>query len=76
MKKIIIIAFCISLIQSCNKDDKSLGIPDIFNLIGGTNEVTINQTIDGNSVPRLVYVKTPQNLNSSLSYPIVFFFHG
>jgi polyhydroxybutyrate depolymerase len=23
-----------------------------------------------------VYVKTPQNLNSSLSYPMVFFFHG
>jgi poly(3-hydroxybutyrate) depolymerase len=38
--------------------------------------MTINQTIDGNSVPRLVYVRTPQNLNSSLSYPIVFFFHG
>jgi polyhydroxybutyrate depolymerase len=38
--------------------------------------VIINQTIDENSVPRLVYVKTPQNLNSSLSYPIVFFFHG
>ena len=76
MKKIIIIAFCITLIQSCNKDDKATDIPDIINLIGGTNEVTINQTIDGNSVPRLVYVKTPQNLNSSLSYPIVFFFHG
>jgi polyhydroxybutyrate depolymerase len=76
MKKIIVIAFCISLIQSCNKDDKATDIPDILNLIGGTNEVTINQTIDGNSVPRLVYVKTPQNLNSSLSYPIVFFFHG
>ena len=76
MKKIIVIAFCISLIQSCNKDDKATDIPGIFNLIGGTNEVTINQTIDGNSVPRLVYVKTPQNLNSSLSYPIVFFFHG
>jgi polyhydroxybutyrate depolymerase len=76
MKKIIIIAFCISLIQSCNKDDKATDIPDILNLIGGTTEVTINQTIDGNSVPRLVYVKTPQNLNTSLSYPIVFFFHG
>jgi polyhydroxybutyrate depolymerase len=76
MKKIIIIAFCISFIQSCNKDDKATDIPDILNLIGGTNEVMINQTIDGNSVPRLVYVKTPQNLNSSLSYPIVFFFHG
>ena len=76
MKKIIIIVFCISLIQSFNKDDKATDIPDILNLIGGTNEVMINQTIDGNSVPRLVYVKTPQNLNSSLSYPIVFFFHG
>ncbi|MFT6960245.1 MAG: polyhydroxybutyrate depolymerase [Polaribacter sp.] len=76
MKKIIVIAFCISLIQSCNKDDKATDIPDILNLKSGTNEVTINQTIDGNSVPRLVYVKTPQNLNSSLSYPIVFFFHG
>jgi poly(3-hydroxybutyrate) depolymerase len=79
MKKIIIIAFCITLIQSCNKDDKITDIADttgILNLIGGTNEMTINQTIDGNSVPRLVYIKTPQNLNSSLSYPIVFFFHG
>ena len=79
MKKIIIIAFCITLIQSCNKDDKITDIVDttgILNLTGGTNQVTINQTIDGNSVPRLVYVKTPQNLNTSLSYPIVFFFHG
>ena len=79
MKKIIIIAFCITLIQSCNKDDKITdiaGTTGILNLTGGTNQVRINQTIDGNSVPRLVYIKTPQNLNSSLSYPIVFFFHG
>jgi polyhydroxybutyrate depolymerase len=76
MKKIIIIAFCISLIQGCKKDDQETDIPDLLNLIAGTNEMTIHQTIDGNSVPRLVYVKTPQNLNSSLSYPIVFFFHG
>ena len=79
MKKIIFITFCITLIQSCNKDDKITDIADtigILNLTGGTNEMRINQTIDGNSVPRLVYIKTPQNLNSSLSYPIVFFFHG
>jgi polyhydroxybutyrate depolymerase len=79
MKKIIIIAFCITFIQSCNKEDKITDIADttgILNLRGGTNEITINQTIDGNSVPRLVYIKTPQNLNSSFSYPIVFFFHG
>jgi polyhydroxybutyrate depolymerase len=76
MKKIIITAFFIYLTQSCNKDDKATGTTDILYLIGGTNEVIINQTIDENSVPRLVYVKTPQNLNSSLSYPIVFFFHG
>ena len=79
MKKIIIIIFCIFLIQSCNNVDKIADIADttgILNLIGGTNKMTINQTIDGNSVPRLVYIKTPQNLNSSLSYPIVFFFHG
>ena len=79
MKKIIIIIFCIFLIQSCSNVDKIADIADttgILNLIGGTNKMTINQTIDGNSVPRLVYIKTPQNLNSSLSYPIVFFFHG
>jgi polyhydroxybutyrate depolymerase len=79
MKKIIIITFCISLIQSCSNVDKITDIADTtgsLNLIGGTNEMTINQTIDGNSVPRVVYVRTPQNLNSSLSYPIVFFFHG
>ena len=79
MKKIIIIIFCIFLIQSCNNVDKIADIADttgILNLIGGTNKMTINQTIDGNSVPRLVYIKTPQNLNSSFSYPIVFFFHG
>jgi polyhydroxybutyrate depolymerase len=76
MKRIIIITFCISLIQSCSKEGQATDIPDILNLIGGTNEVTINQTIEGNTVPRLVYVQAPQNLNSSLSYPIVFFFHG
>jgi polyhydroxybutyrate depolymerase len=79
MKKIIIITFCISLIQSCSNVDKITDIADTtgsLNLIGGTNEMTINQTIDGNSVPRVVYIKTPQNLDSSLSYPIVFFFHG
>jgi polyhydroxybutyrate depolymerase len=79
MKKIIIITFCISLIQSCSNVDKITDIADTtgsLNLIGGTNEMTIYQTIDGNSVPRVVYIKTPQNLDSSLSYPIVFFFHG
>jgi polyhydroxybutyrate depolymerase len=76
MKKIIIITFCISLIQSCSNVDNITDTTGILNLIGGTNEITINQTIDGNSFPRLVYIRTPQNLNSSLSYPIVFFFHG
>ena len=76
MKKIIVITFCITLIQGCSKDEKAADISDVLNLVGGINELTINQTIDGNSVPRLVYVKTPQNLNSSLSYPIVFFVHG
>jgi polyhydroxybutyrate depolymerase len=76
MKKIIFIAFFISLIQGCKKEDQQTEIPGLLNLIAGTNEMTIYQTIDGNSVPRLVHVKTPQNLNSSLSYPIVFFFHG
>ncbi|MFT6699489.1 MAG: polyhydroxybutyrate depolymerase [Porticoccaceae bacterium] len=76
MKKIIFIVFFISLIQGCKEDGQETDIPDLLNLITGTNEMTIYQTIDGNSVPRLVYVKTPQNLNSSLSYPIVFFFHG
>jgi polyhydroxybutyrate depolymerase len=76
MKKIIVITFCITLIQGCSKDEKAADISDVLNLVGGINELTINQTIDGNSVPRLVYVKTPQNLNSSLYYPVVFFFHG
>jgi polyhydroxybutyrate depolymerase len=79
MKKIIITTFCVFLIQSCSNVDKITDIPDttdILNLIGGTHEMTINQRIDGNSVPRVVYVRTPQNLDSSLSYPIVFFFHG
>jgi poly(3-hydroxybutyrate) depolymerase len=76
MKKIIVIVFCVFLIQGCKKEDQLTDIPDLLNLIAGTNEMTIHQTIDGNSVPRLVYVKTPQNLNSSSSYPIVFFFHG
>jgi polyhydroxybutyrate depolymerase len=51
-------------------------MPEVLNLEVGTNEMTINQIIDGNSVPRLVYVKTPKNLNNSSSYPVVFFFHG
>ena len=78
MKKLLLIFGTVLLICSCqdNTSYSEEDIPDISNLISGTNEVTINQIIDGNSVPRLVYVRTPQNLNSSLSYPIVFFFHG
>ena len=55
MKKIIVIVLCISLIQGCTKDDKVTDIPDVLNLIAGTNEMTINHTIDGNSVPRLEF---------------------
>ena len=78
MKKLLLIFGTVLLISSCQDNTSYMeeDLPDIINLIGGTNEVTINQIIDGNSVPRLVYVRTPQNLNSSLSYPIVFFFHG
>ena len=78
MKKLLLIFGTVLLISSCQDNTSFIeeDIPDIFNLIGGTNEVTINQIIDGNSVSRLVYLRTPQNLNSSLSYPIVFFFHG
>ena len=79
MKKIIIIIFCIFLIQRCSNVDKITDIADttgILNLTGGTNQVTINQIIDGNSVPRLVYIKTPQNLNSLLSTQLYSFFTG
>ena len=78
MKKLLLIFGTVLLISSCQDNTSFIeeDIQDIFNLIGGTNEVTINQIIDGNSVSRLVYLRTPQNLNSSLSYPIVFFFHG
>jgi len=76
MKRIMVITFVVALIQGCNKDNVVADIYYNLNLVGGINELTINQTIDGNSVPRLVYVKTPQNFDSSLYYPIVFFFHG
>lgn len=45
-------------------------------LASGTNQITINQTIDDDIVARTVYIKTPQNLDNEQSYPVVFAFHG
>jgi len=62
--------------QGCNATDSAVDVSNILNLVGGINKITINQEIDENNVPRSVYIETPQNLNSSLYYPVVFFFHG
>jgi len=52
MKKIIVITFCITLIQGCSKDEKAAEISDVLNLVGGINELTINQTIRNPSINR------------------------
>lgn len=61
---------------SCTDDDSSNNSNTTTELTSGVNEITIQQVIDGASVSRSVYLRTPENMESSSSYPLVFFFHG
>ncbi|CAM2064362.1 Esterase PHB depolymerase [Sulfidibacter corallicola] len=45
-------------------------------LQAGTNQITIDQEIDGATVSRSVYIKAPDSLDHTQKYPIVFAFHG
>lgn len=45
-------------------------------LVAGTQQISINQEIDGSTVARTVYIKAPENLDATRSYPVVFAFHG
>ena len=42
----------------------------------GTNEITIDHIIEGESVARTVYIQAPATLDNGRSYPILFAFHG
>ncbi|MDT0606215.1 alpha/beta hydrolase family esterase [Croceitalea rosinachiae] len=75
MQRFTILA-CLLLLCGCVNDDKILEEKTIANLTSGTNEINVNQIIDGVLVPRTVYVQTPQNFNASQTYPLVFVFHG
>lgn len=45
-------------------------------LAAGINQITITQMISGINVDRQVFIKTPQNFDSTKSYPVIFVFHG
>lgn len=45
-------------------------------LAPGTNEITIDHVIEGETVGREVYIQAPAVLDSNRTYPILFAFHG
>ena len=76
MNRIATIFVSLFLLYSCDTDDAVLEEKIITNLTSGTNEIVIDQIIDGAVVSRTVYLKTPQNFDASQTYPLVFVFHG
>jgi len=76
MNPLIFIYICL-LSVSCDKTENSSGINEIEptkELI--TTTIYINQTVDGVDVKRPIIIQTPENINLSINYPVVFAFHG
>ena len=76
MNPLIFIYICLLSI-SCDSTENNSEI----NEIEPTKELTtttinINQTIDGINVQRPVIIQTPENIDLSINYPVVFAFHG
>lgn len=76
MNPLIFIYICL-LSVSCDKTENSSDINEIEptkELI--TTTIYINQTVDGVDVKRPIIIQTPENINLSINYPVVFAFHG
>ena len=75
MKKFL---FCICLIiSSCDTNTNDSQSQDISQeKVLTTKTITINQSVEGTNVARPVIIQTPNNINQSKNYPVVFAFHG
>ena len=76
MNPLIFIYICLLSI-SCDKTENSSEINEIEptkELI--TTTIYITQTVDGINVQRPVIIQTPENIDLSINYPVVFAFHG
>ena len=76
MNALIFIYICLLSI-SCDKTENSSDINEIEptkELI--TTTIYINQTVDGVDVQRPIIIQTPENIDLSINYPVVFAFHG
>ena len=76
MNPLIFIYICLLSI-SCDKTENSSEINEIEptkELI--TTTIYITQTVDGVNVQRPVIIQTPENIDLSINYPVVFAFHG
>ena len=76
MNPLIFIYICLLSI-SCDKTENSSDINEIEptkELI--TTTIYINQTVDGGDVQRPIIIQTPENIDLSINYPVVFAFHG
>ena len=76
MNPLIFIYICLLSI-SCDKTENSSDINEIEptkELI--TTTIYINQTVDGVDVQRPIIIQTPENIDLSINYPVVFAFHG
>ncbi len=75
MLKIFHILLIITLF-GCSDSDNNNSIEQQIQLTAGINEIPIEQNIDGSNVLRNVFIRTPENIDYSISYPVVLFFHG
>ena len=75
MKKFL---FCICLIiSSCDTNTNDSQSQDVSQeKVLTTKTITINQSVEGTNVSRPVIIQTPNNINQSRNYPVVFAFHG
>ena len=76
MNPLIFIYICLLSI-SCDNTENSSEINEIEptkELI--TTTIYITQTVDGINVQRPVIIQTPENIDLSINYPLVFAFHG
>lgn len=74
--KLIFLLFFISL-NACDKDSDSNEVDtEVDPYVLETKNISITQIIDGNTETRSVIIQTPNTIDPSKNYPIVFAFHG
>ena len=71
---LVFIYICLLSFSCDNSEDNSDDIVTNKELL--TTTIYIDQTVEGVNVQRSVIIQTPENIDLSVNYPIVFAFHG